>query len=286
MPNALAVKFSGATEEYIDARPDYPATLYNAIVRLIPTPSREKATIIWDCATGPNAGVVSSLSQHNFPACFSSIRVHATDYDPATLQSGQAHYERSATPRGLFRASFSKAAAEVGPPLGQGEKLSATLVGNALHWFDDIMFFQAVHRASKKDALFAAWTHKLEPTIPECGALQRAVWVLAESLRPFEEPRCRDYVTGGYNNLGVFPFREELFLGAHTIRKAMNLETFGAYYRSLLTGARYEQATGQDVRKLVHDHLGKVWSHPSRTVTCEWNVDVRAARVGSYNGPV
>jgi hypothetical protein len=277
------VAFSFNIPAYVLGRPFYPLPFYKEALERTPVPLPGETLHIWDCATGPNAAVTLGLVEVLSASRFTNVPVliHATDANAEIVASAQQHFndqfrDLKALPKNI-KVDFKKAAAEVGPPsLPLNEKMSLVMVGNALHWFDRPRFYKTVHKLSKNDGLLVAWTHKIEPRVPEFSSIQEKIAGLCKHLHKLEVAASKDFVTHGYRNL-LFPFAEEIKFAPHIIIKFMTIKTLGYYFDSHFP--RKNKATfGNTLFRITKSE----WSDHRCPKRFEWPMDIRAVRIGSY----
>ena len=135
--------FSSQSKVYAAFRPTYPKELYQFIFQHL----REKNTA-WDCATG-NGQVAQYLSPH-------FKEVYATDIS-------QQQLDHAVKRKNIF---YSKSQAE--KTIFRDNQFDLITVAQALHWFDQAVFFDEAKRVGKPGAILAVWGYAMlyiEPVI-------------------------------------------------------------------------------------------------------------------------
>lgn len=209
--NAARATFAQKSNEYAEARPQYPETLFQWLA------DRTKGkNLAWDVATGNGQSAVS-LANH-------FVHVHATDISAEQIaHATQRHnitYEVSMAERSGF----------------PDDSFDVVTVAQALHWFDFTLFWPEVSRVAKHGAFFFAWGYDWPTTIPEIDDM------LVSSFRKIIHPFWADnnrLLWDGYQTKDiVFPF-QRLEVPIFTIQVEWRLNqlvnymmTWSAYKRS------------------------------------------------------
>ncbi len=133
MPGARGDHFSGIAAQYAQARPHYPAALFDWLAAHC-----AKRTLAWDCGAGNGQASVALAAYFE--------QVHATDISAAQLAEAPAH------PRIHYRVAPADASAL---PSHTADLIT---VAQALHWFDLDAFYAEARRVLRPGGLIAAWT--------------------------------------------------------------------------------------------------------------------------------
>jgi SAM-dependent methyltransferase len=242
--------FSGHATAYREARPTYPAALFDWLAS--EAPARELA---WDAGCGNGQASVALASRF--------ARVFATD--PSATQIGNAELR----PNVEYRVEPGEQCSL--PP----QSADLVTVAQALHWFDFARFFAEAGRVLKPRGLLAAWAYSDCRVTPEVDALKNRVYV--DLTGPYWPPE-RDHVDAGYRTI-PFPFEdrngtaapfEEIAAPAFVMSAEWNAAQFLAYLRSWSATQRYIKANGTDPVAVVERDLLAAWGDPEtpREVRC------------------
>jgi SAM-dependent methyltransferase len=147
--NTFALK----SDAYAFARPRYPASLYEWLVRNVAR--RERA---WDCATG-NGQAAVDLAAH-------FEQVFATDVSQEQIAQQLTADNVTYSVQPAEKTTFADASFDL------------VTVAQALHWFDFRAFWPEVARVSRPGALFCAWGYAWFECEPD---------VDADVVRPFRD---------------------------------------------------------------------------------------------------
>lgn len=135
--------FSGQASLYAAFRPTYPPELYDFIFRHL-----ENHNLAWDCATG-NGQVARALANH-------FEHVYATDISQQQLDAAVKKENIIYSLASAEKTNF------------KNDQFDLVTVGQALHWFERVQFYEEVNRVAKSGALVAAWGYGrlyIEPDI-------------------------------------------------------------------------------------------------------------------------
>jgi SAM-dependent methyltransferase len=239
--------FSGHATTYRDARPQYPAALFDWLAS--EAPARRLA---WDAGCGNGQASVALASRF--------ARVHATD--PSANQIANAE----ARPNIDYRVEPGEASSL---PSASADLVT---VAQALHWFDFDAFFGEVHRVLKPGGLFAAWAYSDCRVTPAIDALKDRVYV--DLVGPYWPPE-RALVEAGYATI-PFPL-DEVAAPAFEMVVDWRAEQFLAYLRSWSATQRYRKAVGEDPVASIERDLRAAWGDGARAV--RWDFHLRCGRV-------
>lgn len=241
--------FSAHATVYREARPDYPAALYDFLVGEVP--SRRLA---WDAGCG-NGQASVALADY-FDAVFAT--------DPSANQIAKASLRE--------RISYRVEPAEQSS-LESGS-VDLVCVAQALHWFDLTRFHEEVRRVLKPRGVVAFWTYADCQVDTEVDAQKDRVYV--DLTGPYWPPE-RALVENGYASL-AFPF-ERIAAPTFEMSVQWDLAHYLAYLRSWSATQHYIRACEQDPVSLVEDDLRKAWGDPARLRPVRWDFRLHCGRV-------
>ena len=241
--------FSGHAGLYAQARPHYPAGLFEWIARN--APARGCA---WDAGCG-NGQASVALAAH-------FERVVATDPSAGQIANAQPH------PRVEYRVEPAEHTSL------DGHCADAITVAQALHWFDLPRFIDELGRVAKPGALFVAWAYA------GCSVDARVDAVIAQlydgTLGAYWPPE-RTLVDEGYASLAL-PFTA-VSAPRFEMRVQWNARQLLAYLASWSAAQRYRAATGEDAIAATTQALHAAWGDPEQVREVRWQLAVRACRI-------
>lgn len=241
--------FSGHAGIYHEARPTYPAALFDWLATQ--SPARDLA---WDAGCG-NGQASVALADH-------FKRVFATD--PSATQIANAELRANVEYRVEPAEQCSLADASV----------DLVTVAQALHWFDHARFHAEVRRVLKPGGAFAAWSYADCRIDAAVDAVKDHLYV--DLTGPYWPPE-RAHVESGYRTL-PFPF-EEIAAPVFDMQACWSLAQFLAYLRSWSATQRYLKAKGVDPVGEVEADLALAWGDPLLPRIVRWDFHVRCGRV-------
>jgi SAM-dependent methyltransferase len=246
--------FSDAAPLYAEARPTYPAALFEFVASLVP--GRRRA---WDCATG-SGQAAGGLAVH-------FADVFATDASADQIAHAQPH------PCVHYSVQLAEQTAF---PTASFDLVS---VATALHWLPFDRFFPEVHRVLRPGGVFAAWVYsRLSITQEIDDYLQGA---LLDVVRPYWAPE-NIISWDGYRGI-PFPF-EELPAPAFDIECHWSLAALLAFVRTWSGTRRALADRGPGFLDDVARGLASRWgdAHARKRVTLP--LDMRIGRRLSDRG--
>lgn len=248
--------FSDHADLYANARPHYPAALFDWLAAA--APARDCA---WDAGCG-NGQASVALAQH-------FERVIATDPSPQQLANAVAH------PRVDYRNEPANLDRQAGYTTSlDAHSIDAITVAQALHWFDLPAFLSEVHRVARPGALFAAWCYSNCSVTP---AVDAVIAHLYDDVLGAYWPPERTLVDEGYASLDM-PFAP-VAAPAFEMRVDWTARQLLAYLTSWSAAQRHLKATGHDAVAAVTDALLAAWHDPEHVRPVRWMLAVRAGRV-------
>lgn len=240
--------FSGHAHAYAQARPDYPAALFDWLARQAPWHD-----LALDVGCG-NGQCAYALTRH-FEA------VHATDPSATQIAAARPH------PRLRYRVEPAERIAE------RDHSIALLSVAQALHWFDFAAFFAEARRVLQRDGVFAAIGYGLLRIDPAIDALiDRFERV---TVGPFWPPERR-HIDDGYASI-PFPF-ERIAAPTFIMEKQWTLAELLAYLETWSAVQRCRHSTGTDPLSVLAPALAAHWGDPAQARRIEWPMLVWAGR--------
>ena len=171
--------FSSQSSQYQRYRPRYPQALFEWLAMQTP-----QHALAWDCATGNGQAALALANYFE--------KVIATDASDNQIAQCSPH------PRVAYRVARAEQA-----PFAD-TSIDLITVAQALHWFDQSVFFQEAWRVLKPNAVVAVWSYKMLSIAPEINAIVDHYY--HDIVGPYW-PAERQLVEQGYAPLPA-PFRE------------------------------------------------------------------------------
>ncbi len=241
--------FSAHAAMYREARPEYPAALYDFLAG--EAPSTERA---WDAGCGNGQASIDLAARFN--------EVVATD--PSAEQIANA----SARPNISYRVE----------PAEQSSLAAGTVdlvcVAQALHWFDITRFHAEVRRVLKPRGVVAFWTYADCRVDVQVDAQKNRLY--NDLAGPYWLPE-RALVATGYASL-PFPF-ERIRAPAFELCMRWTFDQFIAYLRSWSATQRYIRALGHDPVALIENDLRAAWGESARVREVRWDFHLHCGRI-------
>ena len=241
--------FSAHAAIYRDARPDYPAALYEFLRDQAPG-----GECAWDAGCG-NGQASVALADH-FDKVIAS--------DPSAEQIARAQPRSNIDYRVEAAEQSSLATGSV----------DLVCVAQALHWFEIDRFHAEVRRVLKPRGVMAFWSYADCRVTPAVDAQKDRVYV--ELTGPYWPPE-RALVENGYASM-PFPF-ERILTPQFELAMHWNLDHYLAYLRSWSATQRYFRALGHDPVSLVESDLRDAWGDPARVQTVHWDLHLHCGHV-------
>ena len=173
-------RFSSGSQLYQLARPSYPASLIQEILKHVATPQ-----FAWDCGAG--SGQLTQLLAPHFDA------VVATDISAHQLQHAPYFENVSYQVQSAEHTSFAE------------QSFDLITVAQAIHWFDFEKFYAEVKRTLKPDGIFAVIGYGLLQ-LDDIELNQKVIQLYTETLNGFWDAE-RSYIDEHYQSI-PFPFDE------------------------------------------------------------------------------
>ncbi len=241
--------FSNHAASYADARPRYPAALFDWLAAQCPEHMQA-----WDAGCG-NGQASTALAKH-FDAVLAT--------DPSAAQIGAA----MADPRVRY-------AVEPGEKCSLKD-VSADLitVAQAYHWFDAPRFCVEVARVGKPGAVVAVWTYAESRVSPAVDVVFDALH--NDRLDTYWPPE-REHVISRYREL-PFPFTP-IAAPEFEMRCDWTLPQYLAYLRSWSASQRYAKETGRDAVAQITRAMAQAWGEPDTVRAVSWPLTLLVGRV-------
>lgn len=240
--------FSAHAAVYREARPHYPAALFDFLAAEAPS-----ATRAWDAGCGNGQASIALAERFS--------EVIATD--PSAEQIANA----------MPRANIAYRVEPAEQTTIDAASIDLVCVAQALHWFELDRFHTEVHRVLKPDGIVAFWSYA------DCR-VDAAIDVQKDRLYvdltgPYWLPE-RTLVESGYVSL-PFPF-ERIAAPPFELCMQWNLDHYLAYLRSWSATQRYIRAHDEDPVSLVENELCQAWGDPAQSRAVRWDFHLHCGR--------
>ncbi|MEO7997611.1 MAG: class I SAM-dependent methyltransferase [Gemmatimonadaceae bacterium] len=251
--NAFPDHFSKVASGYSAFRPNYPDSLFKALVEVV---GREKSAnaFVWDCAAG-NGQASLALAEH-------FKRVFATDASVAQISGAPVHAN-------LTRAAATAEAC----PLRAGS-VDVVTVAQALHWFNFERFYAEVKRVLAPNGVIAVWSYGLV-RVDTNARLEAAIDHFSEQTIKDWWPTERRYVNEAYTTL-PFPFELIEFPPQHMSASWTQQQLLG-YLRTWSSVSKKRAADGVDPVLAFESILAAAWG-TAPEITLRWPLAVLVGR--------
>lgn len=241
--------FSGHASDYAQARPRYPASLFEWLAAQC-----ERRARAWDAGCG-NGQASLALAGH-------FDEVIGTDPSAAQIANAMPH------PKVRYRVEPAEA------PTLAPDSVDLVTVAQAYHWFDSAGFIEAVRRVARPGAVVAIWSYGLSRVDDDIDAVFMHLYDVL--LGPYW-PAERQHIENGYAEL-PFPF-DPIAAPAFTLCSDWTLPQYLAYLRSWSATQRCLAATGRDAVADVAARFEQAWGDPAQVRAVTWPLGLRAGRV-------
>ena len=241
--------FSGHAIDYANARPHYPAALFDWLASLT-----SQHDLAWDCGTGNGQAAVALAKHYSHVVATDASKTQiANAFSHATVEYRVAPAEQTTLESGC---------------------VDLVTVAQAAHWFDLPAFYQEVRRVAKPGAVLALWCYGLCKISPEVDAVIMGFY---EGESAAYWPPERSLVDAGYSTL-PFEFSEIEPASISMIRE-WTLHQFLGYLNTWSAVQRYIKQTGHDPMPALAASLGRAWGAPKKAHEVIWPLYVRAGWV-------
>ncbi len=241
--------FSAHAAIYREARPNYPAALFDFLGAEAPSTARA-----WD------AGCGNGQASTDLAARFDEV----VATDPSAEQIANA----SPRPNISYRVEPAEQSS-----LASGS-VDLVCVAQALHWFDIARFHVEAKRVLKPRGVVAFWSYA------DCHVDAR---VDAYKDRLYNDltgpywPAERALTESGYASL-PFPFAR-IRTPAFELCMYWTVDQFLVYLRSWSATQRYIRALEQDPVALIEDEVREAWGDPGHLHEVRWDFHLHCGRI-------
>ncbi|MFN8307535.1 MAG: class I SAM-dependent methyltransferase [Ferruginibacter sp.] len=202
--------FSRQSDLYAKYRPDYPAELFDHILRFV----KEKE-LAWDCGTGNGQSAV--------PLSERFTKVYATDISRKQLAHAAQNLRIEYVLEPAEQTSLSD------------HSVDLITVAQAIHWFKFDAFYSEVRRVAKPGAVIAVWAYSL---LRISGSIDSILDNYHNNtLGPYWDPE-RKYVDDGYASI-PFPF-VPLETPSFSIERNWSLKDLAGYLNTWSALQKYQ----------------------------------------------
>ncbi len=239
--------FSAVAGAYADARPEYPAALFDWIASVVPA-----RALAWEAGCGSGQatrGLAPLLAQ-----------VHATDPSAEQIARARAPANVIFAVEPAEQCSLPDACAD------------AACVAQALHWFDRGRYFAECARVLRPGGVLLAWGYQ-DIEVPD--ELDDGVGAFAADIRPYWPPE-REQVDVAYAGY-AWPF-PAIDAPRWTLRADWPLPRLLGYFSSYSATRRFREATGIDPVAKHADAIARAWGDPAATRRLQWPMFMHARR--------
>lgn len=238
--------FSRIAADYQRFRPEYPAELFETIVRAAPGDQQ-----VWDVGTG--TGQAARVLARYFN------QVLATDASEQQIQQAEG-------PDNIHFEALPAEQCEL-----PDQSVDLITVAQAIHWFDFNAFYAECKRVLKPGGVLAIWTYSRvmlpEPLDPIMAEFYE------ECTGPYW-PLERKWVDEGYRTL-PFPF-EELETPELSIEATWPLAQLMGYIETWSAAQKYFTTTGLRVSRILEERLKE--ANPPDPIPLKWPLHLRMGR--------
>lgn len=240
--------FSNHADLYASYRPEYPPSLYEYILSLVP--GRNCA---WDCGTG-NGQLAAGLSPF-------FTTVYATDISAAQLQHAQQRSNIIYSKQAAEQTDFPRAYFDL------------VVVAQAIHWFHFEQFYAEVRRVLKPGGMLIVTGYGLLQINPAIDKLLRHLYT--DIVGPYWDPERR-YIDEGYKTI-PFPF-EAIKTPELIHRLVWTREQFIGYLNTWSAVQHYIKDKNHNPVTLIEAELNTLWPDAGKK-DVQFPVLLRAARM-------
>lgn len=240
--------FSNHADQYASYRPEYPASLYDYILSIVP--ERQAA---WDCGTG-NGQLAAGLAPF-------FKEVYATDISAAQLQHAQQRENIVYSKQAAEHTDFPAACFDL------------IVVAQAIHWFDFEQFYAEVRRVLKPGGVLLVTGYGLLQVDPAIDSLIRHFYT--DIVGPYWDPE-RKYIDEAYASI-PFPF-DEIEAPALVQQLVWTREQFAGYLNTWSAVQHYIKDKEYNPVTLIGEQLHTLWPESGQK-TVRFPILLRAARI-------
>lgn len=245
MTSGFKDHFSTQASHYQRYRPGYPPALFEWLASQTP-----QHTLAWDCATG-NGQAAQALANY-------FDKVIATDASAQQIAQCPIHPG----------VAYQVASAEQAPLADASVDLIT--VAQALHWFDQSVFYRQAWRVLEADGVLAVWSYNLLSIAPPIDAIVNHYY--HDIVGPYWPPE-RQLVEQGYAPLPA-PF-SELHTPAFAMTSHWTLADLLGYLGTWSASVYYAKAKQRDPLSRIREALAQAWGDPEQRYTVHWPLQIR-----------
>lgn len=233
--------FDDKSDIYAQARPRYPAALYEWLVSVCPAHGS-----VWDVGCGNGQAAIDLRSFFD--------AVQATDVSSSQIENAPAYEGVTFSVQPAEATNFAN------------HVFDAVCVAQALHWFDYTQFWPEVRRVLKPGGVFSAWGYSwphIEPAIDEL-----LEYNFLSVIRPYWADQNK-LLWDGYADV-PFPLKR---IDVPKIELSMewSVEQFFAYLHSWSATRRCMEANGDDFFESSFRKVSEIWGGEAlRTVSMDF----------------
>lgn len=241
--------YSRMAARYAEARPRYPAPLFQYLASLPLQPHRAL-----DCGTG-NGQAAAGLAQHfqQVLAC-----------DPSSNQ----------VRHGTRRHNLHYLVAQAEERIVTEGSMDLVVAAQAAHWFDLDRFYQMVREVAAHGGIVAVWCYTLDNISIEVDPIIRRFGV---DVVGRYWPPGRQHVDGCYRTL-PFPF-SELQAPTFPMVASWTLSELTAYVSTWSAVSRYRNLNATDPMADLTRELSAAWGDSRMRRNVTWMLHMRVGRV-------
>ncbi|MGA8180185.1 MAG: class I SAM-dependent methyltransferase [Desulfobacterales bacterium] len=240
--------FSGASEQYSQYRPDYPADLFRFLSSIA-----TGHDLAWDCATG------SGQAARGLAKYFH--KVIATDASEQQIEHAIHHENISYQVAPAHKSTL------------QAGSIDLITVAQALHWFEFDRFYEEARRVLKPSGIIAVWTYNLLTISPEIDKIIKFFY--ADVVGKFWPPERRR-VENGYESI-PFPFHRLPSPSFH-MSAEWTLKQLLGYLGTWSAVKRYRDRKGKNPIESIEKDLTRAWDNPSGVRVVNWPLSVMVGK--------
>lgn len=245
--SGFADHFSAVAAQYADARPGYPAALFDWLATIAPA-----GGTVWEAGSG------SGQATRDLAARFA--QVFATEPSAAQVSAAPALANATFAVEPAERCSLPDASADL------------ACVAQALHWFDRGAYFAEVARVLRPGGAFVAWGYQDVVPPPEIATPFAA---FRAAIEPDWPPQRADVDAAYAGYTWPFPALE---VPAFTMAVEWPLARLLGYLSSFSATKRHRERTGTDPVATHAPAIAAAWGDPSTPRRLHWPLFVHAGR--------
>lgn len=237
--------FSHDSESYSNYRPKYPGELFSFLAKLCP--ARKTA---WDCGTG-NGQAAIGLAPY-----FSKII--ATDASGEQIGKAAKHDN--------IEYRIARAEESFIPD----NLIDLVTVAQAVHWFDQKLFFKEVNRVLKQNGILAVWTYNLLSINKDIDKIIHKFYY--ETINQYWPPE-RNHVENNYSDIS-FPLCP-INTGSFSMSEAWEFNQLIGYLNTWSAVKVYKHKLNKEPIQLIANDLADAWGLPETKQNVSWQLTIK-----------